>query len=65
MSFLGFRAYPTPILKPMWPFIAASGITVYLISKAQDAAIRSEQYRNDPRNPYRAQLAKEEANAHH
>ncbi|KAI0094167.1 ATP synthase j chain-domain-containing protein [Irpex rosettiformis] len=65
MSFLGFRRYPTPIVKPLWPFAAASLITFTLISKAQDAAIRSDAYKNDPRNPYREQLAREDASAHH
>ncbi|EKM61890.1 uncharacterized protein PHACADRAFT_82126, partial [Phanerochaete carnosa HHB-10118-sp] len=54
------------VLKPMWPFLAASSITFFLVSKAQDMGVRSEQYKNDPRNPYREQIAKEEAaKAHH
>ena len=28
------------VMKPLWPFIAASGITFYLVSKVQDAAVR-------------------------
>ena len=28
------------VLKPMWPFIAASSITFYLVSKAQDMGVR-------------------------
>ncbi|EPS93034.1 hypothetical protein FOMPIDRAFT_1033850 [Fomitopsis schrenkii] len=62
MSFLGLRKWPTPVLRPMWPFIAAGSITFYLVSKAQDLGVRSETWRNDPRNPYAAQIAKE---AHH
>ncbi|KAI0717611.1 ATP synthase j chain-domain-containing protein [Fomitopsis betulina] len=73
MSFLGLRKWPTParppilqlpllVLRPMWPFLAASTITFYLVSKAQDLGVKSEEYRNDPRNPYAAQIAKE---AHH
>lgn len=66
----------------MWPFIAASSITFYLVSKAQDMGVKcasllhfcsvprissralsaAETWRNDPRNPYAAQIAKE---AHH
>ncbi|KAI0739335.1 ATP synthase j chain-domain-containing protein [Irpex lacteus] len=64
MSFLGFRRYPTPVVKPLWPFAVASLITLTLISKAQDAAIRSDAYKSDPCNPYREQLAKEEATHH-
>ncbi|KAI0782518.1 ATPase, F0 complex, subunit J, partial [Irpex lacteus] len=52
------------VVKPLWPFAVASLITFTLISKAQDAAIRSDAYKNDPRNPYREQLAKEEATHH-
>ncbi|KAI8982944.1 ATPase, F0 complex, subunit J [Trametes punicea] len=59
MSFLGFRKWPTPVAKPMWPFITASALTVYLVAKAQDMGVKSETYRNDPRNPYAAQLAKQ------
>ena len=61
----------------MWPFIVAGGVTLYLVSKAQDAAVRCESqsvvvrnyhsvecaaegFKNDPRNPYRDQIAKEE-----
>ncbi|KAI9065074.1 hypothetical protein FKP32DRAFT_1590969 [Trametes sanguinea] len=62
MSFLGFRKWPTPVAKPMWPFVAASALTFYLVAKAQDMAVKSETYRNDPRNPYAAQIAKQ---SHH
>ncbi|KIM77481.1 hypothetical protein PILCRDRAFT_825258 [Piloderma croceum F 1598] len=61
MSFLGLRKWPTPVMKPMWPFMAAAGITFYLISVGQAKGIRSPEYRNDPKNPYAAQLAKESA----
>ncbi|KAH9920351.1 ATP synthase j chain-domain-containing protein, partial [Fomitopsis serialis] len=62
MSFLGLRKWPTPVAKPMWPFVAASAVTFFLVSKAQDMGVKSETWRNDPRNPYAAQIAKE---AHH
>ena len=79
----------------MWPFMAASGLTFYLVSLMQDAGVKceytsllpsapvcarrvelalterspgfvfiAEAYKNDPRNPYAAQISKEEA-AHH
>ncbi|KAI0050862.1 hypothetical protein FA95DRAFT_1486525 [Auriscalpium vulgare] len=60
MAFLGLRKWPTPVLRPLWPFFAASGITYFLVAKAQDIGVRSEGFRNDPRNPYAAQIAKEE-----
>jgi len=62
MSFLGLRKWPVPIVKPLWPFFVASGVTYWLVSKAQDKMIRSPEYAHDPRNPYAAQIAKE---AHH
>lgn len=61
MSLFGMRKWPTPVLKPMWPFMAAAGITFYLVSKAQEAGIRSPEFRNDPKNPYLAKIAKEGA----
>lgn len=81
------------IAKPMWPFIAASAVTYYLVAQMQDMGVRcaslpplpsllpsnmpldprpvhwnvfislAEQWKNDPRNPYVAQIKKEEA--HH
>ncbi|TFK46663.1 hypothetical protein OE88DRAFT_1687439 [Heliocybe sulcata] len=63
MAFLGMRKWPTPILKPMWPFIAASGVTFYLVSKMQAMGIRSPEYANSPKNPYANEIARE--NAHH
>ncbi|GBE90216.1 ATP synthase subunit J, mitochondrial [Sparassis crispa] len=62
MSFLGLRKWPTPVARPLWPFIAAGSITFYLVSLAQDAGVKSETYAKDPRNPYAAQIAKE---SHH
>ena len=53
MAFFGFRAYPTPILKPLWPFFASSAIVYYCVSKMQYAGVRSETYAKDPKNPYR------------
>ncbi|TFK62495.1 hypothetical protein BDN72DRAFT_827413 [Pluteus cervinus] len=59
MAFLGLRKWGTPIVKPLWPFLAASTVTLYLVAKAQDSGVRSAEYRNDARNPYTAQIAKE------
>ncbi|KIK79424.1 hypothetical protein PAXRUDRAFT_161335 [Paxillus rubicundulus Ve08.2h10] len=59
MAFLGLRKWPTPVLKPMAPFIAASAVTFYLVSQMQDMGVRSEAYAKDPKNPYAAQIAKE------
>ncbi|KAG1823809.1 ATP synthase j chain-domain-containing protein, partial [Suillus subaureus] len=50
------------VLRPMAPFLAASAVTFYLVSKMQEMGVRSETYAKDPKNPYGAQIAKE---AHH
>ncbi|KAF8522166.1 ATPase, F0 complex, subunit J [Hysterangium stoloniferum] len=63
MSFLGLRKWPTPVARPMWPFFAAASLTFYLVAKAQDMGVKSDAYRNDPRNPYALQVSKE--SAHH
>ncbi|THH06267.1 hypothetical protein EW145_g4199 [Phellinidium pouzarii] len=64
MAFLGLRKWPTPVARPVAPFVAASALTYYLISTLQDMSVRSETYANDPKNPYAAQIAKEKQ-AHH
>ncbi|KLO14869.1 hypothetical protein SCHPADRAFT_825673 [Schizopora paradoxa] len=68
MAFLGLRKWPTParllVLKPMLPFIAASGLTFYLVGALQDMGVKSETYAKDPKNPYAAQIA-HESKSHH
>ena len=54
MAFLGFRAYPTPILKPLWPFFASSAIVYFVVAKPQYSGVRSPEYAKDPKNPYGA-----------
>lgn len=41
-SILTGGVYALQVLKPMWPFIVAGGVTFYLVSKAQDAAVKCE-----------------------
>ncbi|KAJ7293174.1 ATP synthase j chain-domain-containing protein [Mycena rebaudengoi] len=48
------------VVKPLWPFMAAAVISLYGVSKLQDAAVRSPAYAKDPKNPYAAQIAEEE-----
>ncbi|SPO30176.1 probable ATP18 - subunit i/j of the mitochondrial F1F0-ATP synthase [Ustilago trichophora] len=62
MAFFGFRAYPTPILKPMWPFFIAAGVVFYGVNKLQAVAVSTEEASKDPRNPYGQKVLKE---AHH
>ncbi len=52
MAFMGFRAYPTPILKPLWPFFVGAGVVFYGVSAMQNAMVKSGDAAKDPRNPY-------------
>ncbi|CEH13898.1 probable atp18-subunit i j of the mitochondrial f1f0-atp synthase [Ceraceosorus bombacis] len=48
----GYRAYPTPIIRPLWPFLTA-GVIVYAgINYLQDAAVSTPEAKKDPKNPY-------------
>ncbi|KAK1707613.1 ATP synthase subunit J [Colletotrichum lupini] len=54
MTWLGARAlkkYPTPVLKPMTPFFAAGLVIAYGINSAQNAMMKSDEWKNDARNP--------------
>ncbi|KAG1758192.1 hypothetical protein EDD22DRAFT_784267 [Suillus occidentalis] len=64
MAFLGLRKWPTPafVSTVLRPFLAASVVTFYLVSKMQEMGVRTETYAKDPENPNGAQIAKE---AHH
>ncbi|KAK7203112.1 ATP synthase subunit J, mitochondrial [Myxozyma melibiosi] len=50
-SFLGWKKYPTPIVKPLWPFMVGAAITYYAIGKAADVMMDTDEFKNDPRNP--------------
>ncbi|KAF9255375.1 hypothetical protein L218DRAFT_354069 [Marasmius fiardii PR-910] len=62
MAFLGLRKWPTPIVRPLWPFLVAGSVTIYFIDKIQTQAVRSPEYATHPKNPYAAQIA---AESHH
>ncbi|KAK9456846.1 ATP synthase j chain-domain-containing protein [Dipodascopsis uninucleata] len=49
--FTNLLRYPTPIMKPLWPFFVGAGITYYGIGLAADALMETEEFKNDPRNP--------------
>ncbi|KAK3988450.1 ATP synthase j chain-domain-containing protein [Cladorrhinum sp. PSN332] len=54
MSWLGvtpLKKFPTPVLKPMAPFLAAAVVIAYGINSAQNAMMNSAEFKNDPRNP--------------
>jgi F-type H+-transporting ATPase subunit j len=44
------------VFRPLWPFFAASGITYFLVSKAQDVAVRCELFHPSETRP-KTQLA--------
>ncbi|KAG9070900.1 hypothetical protein KI688_008442 [Linnemannia hyalina] len=45
------RAWSTPFFRPLAPFLAGGVVTFYLINAAQETMLKSESFRNDPRNP--------------
>lgn len=47
------KAYPTPMLKPLYPFLLGAGISFYLFSNVAKSMSQAPAYVNDPRNPYR------------
>ncbi|CAG8583955.1 4206_t:CDS:2 [Dentiscutata erythropus] len=51
MAFLGFRRFPTPIIRPMWPFMISGTIVLYLVHKIEKAGQSVPPYDIDPRNP--------------
>jgi F-type H+-transporting ATPase subunit j len=52
MAFMGLKAYPTPIWKPLGPFIIASVITFFGVNAMQNAMVKAPDAAKDPRNPY-------------
>ncbi|ODQ50549.1 ATPase, F0 complex, subunit J, partial [Saitoella complicata NRRL Y-17804] len=55
----GYKKYPTPILRPLWPFFAGGAIVVFGVNSIADAMMKSDQYKDDPRNPYLKRAQKE------
>ncbi|TKA50145.1 hypothetical protein B0A53_06423 [Rhodotorula sp. CCFEE 5036] len=56
-TMFGMRAWPTPFLRPMWPFMVGGAMTFYLVAKAQAGMIAVEPYKSDPKNPHRVPVA--------
>ena len=46
------RSYPTPILRPLWPFMVAAGITFYGVNTIQEKLTSTPEAKKDPKNPY-------------
>ncbi|CAK7905595.1 ATP synthase subunit J, mitochondrial [[Candida] anglica] len=44
-------SFPTPVLKPFWPFLAGASITYFLVYKGSVASMNSDEFINDPRHP--------------
>jgi F-type H+-transporting ATPase subunit j len=42
MRFLGMKVYPTPVLRPLWPFAVGGVITWFLINDAQDKMMQGK-----------------------
>ncbi|ROW13691.1 hypothetical protein VPNG_04514 [Cytospora leucostoma] len=54
MSWFGatpLKKFPAPFLKPMAPFFAAGIVIAYGVNAAQNAGLKSAEWKNDPRNP--------------
>ncbi|CAJ2504200.1 Uu.00g115940.m01.CDS01 [Anthostomella pinea] len=54
MSWLGaapLKKFPAPVLKPMAPFFAAGLVILYGVNAAQTSMMKSDEWKNDPRNP--------------
>ncbi|KAL2121704.1 hypothetical protein VTJ04DRAFT_2159 [Mycothermus thermophilus] len=54
MSWFGvtpLKKFPTPVLRPMAPFLAAALVIGYGINSAQNAMMNTPEFKNDPRNP--------------
>ncbi|KAL2269317.1 hypothetical protein VTJ83DRAFT_1501 [Remersonia thermophila] len=54
MSWFGvtpLKKFPTPVLRPMAPFLAAALVIGYGVNSAQNAMMNSAEFKNDPRNP--------------
>ncbi|ODN84238.1 hypothetical protein L202_00233 [Cryptococcus amylolentus CBS 6039] len=57
----GLRAWPTPVVKPLWPFMASGIITIAGVWALQDIAVSTPDALKDPKNPFAASKAKQAA----
>ncbi|KAG8760972.1 hypothetical protein FRC14_000573 [Serendipita sp. 396] len=61
---LGLRAWPTPFMRPLYPFMIGGLITLYGVSKIQAIGVSTPEALKDPKNPYAASLAKRQGEHH-
>ncbi|KAK6008576.1 putative mitochondrial F1F0 ATP synthase subunit Atp18 [Aureobasidium melanogenum CBS 110374] len=52
------KKFPTPVARPMAPFYVAGAIIFYGINSLATTLANTDEYRNDPRNPNKTQIAK-------
>ncbi|KAK1764121.1 ATPase, F0 complex, subunit J [Phialemonium atrogriseum] len=55
MSWLGLtplKKFPAPVLRPMAPFFIAGLVIAYGVNAAQNTMMKSDEWKNDPRNVY-------------
>lgn len=45
------KKFPTPLLKPYWPFFVGGAVVYYTFAKVSDLSANSSEFINDPRNP--------------
>lgn len=45
------KRYPTPVLKPYWPFFVGGLLVYWGASKFTNTMLHVDEYVNDPRNP--------------
>ncbi|CCE61709.1 hypothetical protein TPHA_0B00370 [Tetrapisispora phaffii CBS 4417] len=45
------KRFPTPIMKPLWPFFIGGATVFCLMGKAADLSAGTKEFINDPRNP--------------
>lgn len=51
MTFLGMRKYPTPVQKPMMPFVIGGVVMFFAINSLAGSLMETDEWKHDPRNP--------------
>ncbi|CAH1757421.1 340_t:CDS:2 [Entrophospora sp. SA101] len=56
MAFFGARSWPTPIVRPLAPFLASGAIIFYAVFKLETKLQQEPPYDTDVRNPRESPL---------
>lgn len=64
-NFFGFRVYPTPVVKPLFPFALATALVGYYVKKIQDSGSSTPEALKDPKNPWGTFILSAAATAAH